>query len=127
MKPKLHFFFPELAEKYGPSEAIILNHMLYWITHNSMNHKNYHDGRFWTFNSIRELAKQFPYFSKSQVGRFIKSLVKKGVLITGNYNRHRYDRTKWYALKDQKYFLENFHPFDRFKECKIMFDDNNTR
>ena len=127
MRTRLHFFFPELAEKYGASEAIILNHLLYWITHNSLKNKNYHDGRYWTFNSVRELTKQFPYFSESQVGRYIRSLITQGVIITGNYNRHSYDRTRWYALHDEKYFLTNYHPIDKFKDCKSIFDDNNTK
>ena len=125
-RTRLHFFFPELAEKYGASEAIILNHLIYWITHNSMKNKNYHDGRYWTFNSVRELTKQFPYFSESQVGRYIRSLITQGVIITGNYNRHSYDRTRWYALKDQEYFLKNYHPFNKFEECKDLFEDDNT-
>ena len=127
MKTRLHFFFPELAEKYGSSEAIILNHLLYWITHNSMKNKNFHDGKYWTFNSVRELAKQFPYFSESQVGRYIRSLITQGVIITGNYNRHAYDRTRWYVLHDEEYFLTNYHPISKFKDCKSMFDDNDTK
>ena len=126
MRTRLHFFFPELAEKYGFCEAVILNHLLYWITYNSMKNKNFHDGKYWTFNSVRELAVQFSYFSESQVGRYIRSLISQGVIIVGNYNRHSYDRTRWYALNDQDYFLKNYHPFDKFKECKDLFKDDNT-
>ena len=126
---KLHFFFSDLAEKYGHCEAIILNHFLYWIAHNSLKKKqnNFRDGRFWTFNPVREIANQFPYFSKSQVGRYIKSLISQDVIITGNFNRHLYDRTTWYALKDEAYFLAKYHPISKFKECKRMFEDDNTK
>ena len=104
-KEKLHFFMPDLAAKYGHNEAIILNHLIYWIAHNSINGKNRHDERFWTFNPVRKIAEQYPYYSESQVGRYIKSLIKQGVIVTGNYNKHPYDQTKWYALKEEELFL----------------------
>ena len=126
-KEKLHYFMPDLAAKFGLNEAIILNHIIYWIAHNSINGKNKHDGRFWTFNPVRKIAEQFPYFSERKTAIILKSLVKQGVVLTGNYNKHSYDRTKWYALKDEMLYLTKYNPIDRFKECKRMFRNNNTR
>ena len=120
-KPNLHFFNPELAECYGVHEAIMLNHLIYWIAYNSMTGKNYHEGRFWTFNPIREFAIQLPYFNENKITRIIKSLINQGVIITGNYNKHRYDQTRWYALKNEQHFLTKYNPIDKFRECKRKF------
>ena len=120
-KPNLHFFNPELAECYGVPEAIMLNHLVYWISTNAMKGSNYYDGRYWTFNSIHNFTAYFPYWSENQISRVLKSLTDKKVLITGVYNKHSYDRTKWYAFHDEKHFLTKYNPFDNFKECKRKF------
>ena len=50
-------------------------------------------------------AKIFPYYSEAQIKRIINSLVKKGVIIKECFNRHLYDRTTWYAFKDEEHFI----------------------
>ena len=63
-KEKCHFFMPDLAAKYGVSEAIVLNHLIFWIASNAQHGKKFHDERFWTFNSVRSFNKYFPYWSE---------------------------------------------------------------
>ena len=48
-----HHFDVDLACRYGILEAILLNHFQYWIQLNEANNKNYYDGRYWTFNSMK--------------------------------------------------------------------------
>jgi len=89
------------AENYGLDEAVMLYNFKYWIMHNKANNKNFNDGRTWTFNSVSSFNKLFPFWSERQISRILKSLIDKGVLITGNYNKVAYDRTLWYAFKDE--------------------------
>ena len=110
---KLHFFHPEVATKYGVDEAIMLSHLIYWIATNSIAGRNYIDGRHWTFNSAVKFAQYLPYWSEGQIRRVLKSLLKQDIIIDGNYDGHKYDRTKWYALYDEKYWLTNYHPVNR--------------
>ena len=117
---KRHFFRIELAEKYGVAEAIMLNHLIYWVASNSMKNTNYHEGRFWTYNSVSRFSEFFSYWTESQIARILKSLVKKGVIIEGNFNKIKYDRTKWYALNDEKYFLENYNPVDEIEKWNSL-------
>ena len=73
---------------------------------------------------------RFIIYGAGAVGSIIASgLAMNGysTIIVGNYNRHSYDRTRWFALNDQDYFLTNYHPFDKFNECKRMFESNNTK
>lgn len=96
-----HHFDIEIAEKYGLNEAIILNNIRFWVLHNEANGTNFHDGRFWTYNSQKAFEKLFPYMKPFTVRTALKSLEDNGLIITGNYNKSSYDRTKWYTLSDK--------------------------
>lgn len=93
-----HQFNIDLAKLYGVDEAIILHNMFFWIKKNEANKKHYYDGNYWTYNSIESFTILFPYWSKRQIERILSSLLKKGAIIKGNYNKVNYDRTSWYAI-----------------------------
>ena len=120
-KPKRHFFLTEIAEILGVNEAIMLNHLIYWIASNSMNGTNHFDGRYWTYNSAKKYALIFQYWSTGQIRRILKSLVFQGIIIEGNYNKHKYDRTKWYALKDEKYWMTKYNPVDEIDKWENRY------
>lgn len=96
-----HSFDIDLAEAYGILEAILLNHLQHWIKHNAANEKHYHDGRYWTFNTVKAFAELFPYVSAKQIRTALNKLVDAGIITTGNYNKTTYDRTLWYAFTDK--------------------------
>lgn len=95
-----HHFDVDLAVKYGVTEAIILNHFEYWIELNKSNEKNYYEGRYWTFNSMKAFSEIFPYLSPKKIRNALKHLQDEGLILTGNFNRSAYDRTLWYAFSD---------------------------
>lgn len=97
-----HIFNPSLATKIGLNEAIILQQINYWIKINEKANRNYVDGRYWTFNSYTKWQEQFPYFSLKTIQRTLEKLRNIGLLIIGNYNKARYDRTLWYTINDVK-------------------------
>lgn len=94
----IHFFDDDTAVAVGLNGAIILNHLHYWIKKNSDNEQNYHDGYYWTYNSVAAFKKQFPFWSEKTIARTLKDLENDGYIKTGNYNQSSYDHTKWYAL-----------------------------
>ena len=96
-----HSFDIDLAEAYGILEAILLNHFQHWIKHNAANGKHYHDGRYWTFNTVKAFAELFPYASAKQIRTAIDKLIKADIIMTSNYNKTTYDRTLWYAFTDK--------------------------
>lgn len=86
---------PKLIELLGdPTEAIILQQIHYWLVKNI----NVKDGYSWVYNSIKDWNKQFKWLSEPTLKRKFKSLEDKGLLITGNYNKAKFDRTKWYRI-----------------------------
>lgn len=93
-----HHFNVDVAIKYGIDEAIVFNHMLFWITHNMANETNYHDKDYWTYNSSNALVTIFPYWSRKKINRIINNMCDEGLLRKGNFNKSTYDRTLWYAL-----------------------------
>lgn len=95
-----HHFDVDLAVKYGMTEAVLLNHFEYWIELNKSNDKNYYEGRYWTFNSMKAFSEIFPYLSPKKIRNALKHLQDKGLILTGNFNRSAYDRTLWYAFSD---------------------------
>lgn len=95
-----HSFDVEFAVKYGITESILISHLEYWISKNKANGKNFHDGRYWTYNSIKAWSELFPYLSEKKIRNALKNLEDKGVILTGNYNASAYDRTRWYAFSD---------------------------
>lgn len=97
----IHSFDSAIAEKYGILEAILLNHIYYWIEKNRANEHNFHDGTYWTYNSTKAFSSLFSYASERQIKAALMKLRENGILITGNYNENPYDRTLWYALSEK--------------------------
>lgn len=102
----MHFAFDDYyAEKHGIDCAIMIQNMQFWIFKNRANGKHFHDGHYWTYNSMKAMTEMFRFWSKHQIERILRDLVDKDVLIKGNYNTLQNDRTCWYAFKDESEFL----------------------
>ena len=93
-----HIFDVDIAVKYGVLEAILIKNIYYWIAKNKANNKNYYDGSYWTYNSIKAFKELFPYASERQISNALKHLEKEGIIKVGKYNKSAYDRTNWYAF-----------------------------
>lgn len=93
-----HFFDIDFATEFGLNEAIIANNLWYWIKKNEANEKHFHEGKYWTYNSVKALKKIFPYLSERQINKALLNLVDKGIIVRGNFNFSTYDRTLWYAF-----------------------------
>jgi rubrerythrin len=90
-----------LAERYGPIESIILSNICWWVETNRKNGKHFYDGRFWTYGSTSAFERIFTYLTPQQIKYTLKNLRERGALLTGNYNKMRYDRTLWYTVSDE--------------------------
>jgi hypothetical protein len=129
------------AEKYGVNEAIMINNFKFWIIKNYANNKHYYEGRTWTYNSMNALSELFPFWSVRQIRYTLESLIKQDVLITGNFNEDKRDRTLWYAFQNEEFWWKNTanafgendktdltkkaHSFDKKGKC-IYGTDINT-
>lgn len=95
----------ELAEGLGVNEAIVLQQIHAWLVSNEKRGVNYKNGRYWTFNSLKKWHENhFSFWSESTLKRVFTSLENKGILIVGNFNRSKLDRTKWYSIDYERVY-----------------------
>lgn len=85
---------PELAAEIGLHESIILLQIDFWIA----IHGHWQEGKKWTYQSVRDIQKMFPYISLATINRAIHGLIDKGLILEGNYNEYKYDKTRWFAI-----------------------------
>ena len=93
--------YAHVAERYGFEEAVFLDSIVYWYRTNRANNRNFRDGRWWTYNSIKAFEEIFPWWSAKQIRRIANSCRDQGALIAGEYNEDRRDRSLWYTPGDE--------------------------
>lgn len=121
-KESVLVFSPVIAEVTSLEEAIFLYQIDYWVTKNEEANRNFHDGRYWTFNGYKEWGKQFPFWSKNTIIRIIKKLEKKNLIrTTDKYNQKAYDQTKWYTINYEE--VEKILPLELTVEATPTHND----
>ena len=109
---------PEIARRVGLNEAIILQQIQYWNTHNEKTKNNFRDGYYWTFNTYDEWRKQFPFWSVITIKRTFAKLEGYELVISSNYNKLSIDRTKWYRINYEA--LESLESFPLYQNDTII-------
>lgn len=95
-----HSFDIEVAKKLGVNCAVIMKHIYFWVEKNKANEKNFHDGRYWTYNSVKAFEEIFPYMTTMQIRTALGKLEANGLIECGCYNTDPYDKTKWYTVTE---------------------------
>ena len=93
--------YAHVAERYGFEEAVFLDAIVFWYRTNKAENRNFRDGRWWTYNSIKAFEEVFPWWSTKQLRRIANSCRDQGALIAGEYNEDRRDRSLWYTPGDE--------------------------
>ena len=90
----------DLATVIGLNEAIVLQQLNYWL--HSKSAKKI-DEKWWIYNTYENWKKQnFPFWSVATIRRTFSSLEKKEVVVSANFNRAGFDKTKWYSIDETK-------------------------
>jgi hypothetical protein len=97
----INTFNPSIATAYNINAAIFIQSLAQWTFRNLANRDHIHDGYCWSFNTLQAYEEMFPWWSRRQLETIIAGLVKEGLILKGNYNKHKYDRTCWYALTEK--------------------------
>ena len=127
----------ELASEYGIEEAILIHHFQHWVGVNKRLKRNEHEGRTWTYQTFEEIAAHFSYWSPDKIRDIIARLTEgrsrraknkdqkefESVLITGNFNKSKFDRTTWYAFRDQEKFTKWANAQMESGECPNPFGE----
>lgn len=121
-----HVFDIEVAQIVGVNAAILLENIAHWCEHNQANGTNFHDGRYWTHNSMKAFGELFPYLKPNAVRSALKKLKDADLLLVGNFNKLAYDRTQWYALTEKAEALLGKHT-SICKKPQIDLKENTNR
>ena len=95
---RVMMFHPYIAKALGLNEAIFLQQLHYWL--NRKPHMI--EERGWVYNAYKSWQEQLCFMSESTVKRTIKNLIDKGIIITANFNKLKFDRTLWYSIDYDK-------------------------
>ncbi|HCS74698.1 MAG TPA: hypothetical protein DIW17_12595 [Clostridiales bacterium] len=113
---------PELACEIGLNESIMLLQLDYIISIARNEHVGIWNERRgenkWCYFSIRNLqAQYFTFWSIATINRTIQSLINKELVIEDNFNKEKYDKTRWLAL--------NFKGISRLRTIKVEENETN--
>lgn len=107
-----HHLNTNIAVDYDVNIALFIDSVKFWTFNNLANKRNIYDGFCWTYNTLEAFQATFPFWTKRQLETIINNAVEAGLLMKGNYNKNRYDRTCWYAL--------TYKAYDYFPELKTL-------
>jgi hypothetical protein len=93
-------FDTEVAKELDTDCAILLDNILFWVYKNKTNKRNFHNGKYWTYNSLEAFTEQFYYLSTDQIRRRLDRLEETGYIETAFLSKNKYDRTKSYTIGD---------------------------
>lgn len=114
----------KLAQLIGVNEAIVLQQINYWIEINKKADKNFYEDKYWTYNTIEEWQEEFPFWSIDTVKRTLTKLRKMNIIITGNFNKLKIDRTLWYTINYEE--LERLDKENESVEKEEVNEQNKT-
>lgn len=89
---------PSLAKEIGLNEAIMLQQMHYWL----LKSANEFTGVKWFYKTLEEWQTEFPFWSVMTIRRTLGSLEKQKIIKIGNFNKKKFDKTKWYTIDYQR-------------------------
>lgn len=127
-----HHFNIKIAMKFGVDGAILIHNIYFWIKKNEANRKHFKDGFYWTYNTLEAFTELFPYYTKRQIERIIRNLLKAEAILKGNFNRSAYDRTSWYTLTENVTCIyingdmEKPKPINEKSQTESPIPDSNT-
>lgn len=107
-KTKIHTYNVSVAMDVGVNAAVIFYNICYWVEENSANKRNFINGKYWTYNTIKAFQSLFPEMSYNQIQYALKKLEEKKYIESAYLNDDPYKRIKYYTVCDaQSWIMEN--------------------
>ncbi len=96
-----HSYDQGIAIQCGLVAAILYNHICFWIRHNIIEEVEPINGKTWMWQSIPQMNKYLPELSPQQIKDGLQSLVKNNLISKDCFNKDKFDKKSWYALRDE--------------------------
>jgi hypothetical protein len=109
-----HSYDTAIAAEYGIEQAALIHFFQYKIKVARLNKEGVKEGRCWTRQTRKDIQAHFPNLTLTLIRYHCQELIKKGILITDNFNEIPVDRTLWYAFADEKKFSVDEESLKRF-------------
>ena len=91
----------------GDREAIFLYALWTWCEKNAANEHNYHEGRYWSYNSLRGLTRIFPW-TKREIENTVNRLRDAGLILTAKLSKDPKDTMLSYTVIAEKIGVSPF-------------------
>ena len=85
---------PSLAKEVGLNESIMLQQMHYWLLKSTHEFNQ----EYWFYKTLDEWQLEFPFWSTMTIRRILGNLEKNKLVKVGNFNKKKFDKTKWYTI-----------------------------
>lgn len=92
-------FDSAIAKEVGVNAAIVYERIRYFAqwAHDHSQENHFHENRWWTYATRKGWQLQLPFLTEKQIRIAIDTLIKAQFIITGCFNKTKYDRTLWYS------------------------------
>lgn len=97
---KTHSYNVSVAAEVGINAAVIFYNICYWVEENWANRRNFVNGKYWTYNSVKAFETIFPEMTWNQIDYALNKLKKHGYIEYAFLSKDPMDRTKWYTVCD---------------------------
>jgi hypothetical protein len=85
--------------------CIFIANLASWLRYNAAKEnpsdRNYFEGRYWSYNTIKDFVNYFNFWSIKNIRTIIKHCEDEGLILISTFNRKKYDQTLWYTLTDK--------------------------
>lgn len=109
-KRKIISFYSDIAEEVGANASVLFKYISFWINRNRANKRNYKNGKYWMYNTLKQISQDIGYLTIEQVRYALNKLIDKGYIVKAELNGNPYDHTKWYSLTEKGESLQEQEP-----------------
>jgi hypothetical protein len=88
-----------LANIVGLNEALVLQRLNYWLTRPDVGVER--DGYKWVYNTYEQWHENFRFWSTITIKRIFYRLEKAGLIISAQFDKGKWDQTKYYRIDYQ--------------------------
>ena len=117
----------DIAGQFGIDEAIFIKNMQFWIIKNKSEGKNLREDRTWTYGSLKNFKRYFPFWTEKQLSGIIRNLLDFDIILKNNFNKIKYDRTIWYAFKDENEYIYKYNKELQHKKESSELENNTDK
>lgn len=113
---KIHSYNVSVAADVGINAAVVFYNICFWVEENHANKRNFINGKYWTYNTVKALHTIFPEMTGKQIEYALKKLKDGGYIESAVLSEDTRDRTNWYTVCDFKKWILHEEPTPQEKE-----------